>query len=133
MRNTQTTLLFRWFQEVWNQGKRNSIDELLMEDVIAHGLGPDGQTKGIEEFKKFYDGFRNQLKDVNVIVEDVVSQDDIETALCRVTAIDADSGRQVEFSGLCMVKIENGKIAQAWNHYDFLKMYQQLGYSLTLQ
>ena len=30
-----------------------------------------------------------------------------------------------------MVRVEGGKIAEAWNHYDFLDMYQQLGQVLT--
>ena len=130
MRNSKSTLLFQWFEEVWNQGRKASIDELATLDVIANGLGPEGQTRGIEEFKIFYDEFRKQLKDVHVTVEDVVSQDDIECALCKVTATDVSSGKSVEFSGLCMARIENGKIAEAWNQYDFLKMYQQLGFSL---
>ena len=131
MQKADATFLFRWFQEVWNQGKKNSIDELLAEDVIAHGLGPEGQLKGIEAFKKFYDDFREQLKNIRVDVEEAVCQDDMETALCHVTALDIATGKSVEFSGLCMVKIANGKIVQAWNHYDFLKMYQQLGYTLA--
>jgi len=133
MRNIQATSVFRWFQEVWNKGNRNSIDELLSHDVIAHGLGPTGQTNGIEEFKKFYDDFRNQLRDVHVVVEDVVSQDDMETAFCSVTAVDIASGKQVNFTGICMAKIKDGKIIEAWNQYDFLKMYQQIGYTLAIQ
>jgi|ERR1043165_3459210 predicted ester cyclase len=133
MRNIKTTLLFRWFQEVWNESKKDSIDKLLTKDVIAHGLGPDGQLQGIESFKNFYDDFRNQLKNIHVHIEDVICQDDIETALCKVTAVDEASGKEIKFSGICMAKIENGKIAQAWNYYDFLKMYQQLGFVLTLQ
>jgi len=133
MRTTKTTVSFKWFQEVWNEGNRNSIDELLTKDVIAHGLGPAGQIQGVEGFKQFYDDFRNQLKNVHVLVEDVICQDDLEASLCKVTGVDAISGKKVEFSGICMVKIENGKIAQAWNHYDFLKMYQQLGFALTPQ
>lgn len=131
MRDTKATLLSKWFQEVWNEGRREAIDELLAENITAHGLGPDGHTKGIEAFKSFYDDFRNQLSDVQVLVEDVVSQDDVETALCKVTAVHIPTGKRVNFSGICMAKIQDGKIAEAWNQYDFLKMYQQIGYELT--
>jgi len=30
------------------------------------------------------------------------------------------------------VRIQDGKIAEAWNQYDFLRMYQQAGYALTM-
>ena len=28
----------RWFEEVWNKGREEAIDELFAEDGIAHGL-----------------------------------------------------------------------------------------------
>jgi len=132
MRNKNTTLLYKWFNEVWNNGRREAIGELLADNVIAHGLGPDRNIRGIEAFKKFYDEFRKQVHDVKVEVADVVCQDDIESALCHVTAIHTASKKQVDFSGLCMVRIQDGKIAEAWNQYDFLRMYQQAGYALTM-
>jgi predicted ester cyclase len=39
--------------------------------------------------------------------------------------------KNVKFSGLCMVRVEGGKIAEAWNQYDFLSMHQQLGQGLA--
>jgi predicted ester cyclase len=32
---------------------------------------------------------------------------------------------------MCIARIENGKIAEAWNNFDFLSMYQQLGMQLS--
>jgi predicted ester cyclase len=133
MRNHKLTVIYNWFDQVWNQIRKEAIDELATPDVIANGLGPEGRLQGIEAFKNFYDEFRSQFKNVNVVVEDVVSQDDMETGLCKVTATDTASGTDVEFSGLCMVRIVDGKIAEAWNQFDFLKMYQQLGFSLLPQ
>lgn len=131
MRNKTTTLSYRWFQDVWNNGNKNALDELLTQDVIAHGLYTDDRPHGIDSFKKFYDEFRSQLRNINVAVEDVIAQDDMEVALCLLTANDIATGKPVSFAGLCMAQIRDGKIAQAWNHYDFLKMYQELGMTLT--
>ena len=36
----QKATLIRWFEEVWNQGRRETIDELLPEDCVIH----DGNT-----------------------------------------------------------------------------------------
>jgi len=132
MRNKNTTLIYKWFQEVWNNGRREAIDEFLADNVIVYGLGPDRYIQGAEAFKKFYDEFRKQVNDVLVEVADVVSQDDMETGLCHVTAVHTASKKKVDFSGLCMVRIQDGKIVESWNHYDFLRMYQQAGYALTM-
>jgi predicted ester cyclase len=131
MRNAKSTLLNRWFDEVWNNGNKDALDELLAEDVIAHGLYPEGHPQGIASFKLFYDDFRSQLGNIHVTVEDVIAQDDIESALCNVTATHIPSGKQVSFGGSCYAKIKDGKIVQAWNNFDFLKMYQQIGLELT--
>ncbi|POY35825.1 hypothetical protein C3K47_13825 [Solitalea longa] len=130
MRNHQTSLLYQWFNEVWNQGRRDSIDKLFATDGIANGIGPEGQMRGVEAFKQFFNDFKEKFNEVHVTVEDVISQDDMESALCKVTAIDVASGKKVEFAGLCMVRIADGQIAEAWNHYDFLTMHQQLGFAL---
>ena len=133
MRKANDTLVFRWFKEVWNDSRKEVIDELLKDDVTAHGLGPEGKTHGLDAFKQFYDDFRSQFKDVHVIVEDVISEDDIETARCSVKAIHIPSGKEVNFTGMSMAKIEDGKIAESWNSFDFLTMYQQAGFALAPQ
>jgi predicted ester cyclase len=33
----------------------------------------------------------------------------------------------VEFTGISILRVENGKIVEAWNNFDFMKMHQQLG------
>ena len=54
----------------------------------------------------------------------------MESALTDVTAVHIPSGKEVRFSGICTVRIKDGRILEAWNHYDFLGMYQQLGFQL---
>jgi hypothetical protein len=131
MRNFETTLLFKWFQQVWNEGNENAIDELFSVDGIAYGVADEINIKGPEEFKSFYNGFRKQFSNINVIVGDVISQDEVESARCIVDAIHIDSGKKVHFTGICMAKISNGKIIEGWNNFDFLKMNQQIGLTLT--
>ncbi len=131
MRNVQTTLLFKWFDKVWNKGEENAIEELMTNESGAKGILTDDQPKGAAGFKIFFNDFRNQFHNIQVDVEDVISEDDIESARTTVSAIHTASGKQVTFSGMCMVKIVQGKIAEAWNNYDFLDLYQQLGQKLT--
>ena len=33
----------------------------------------------------------------------------------------------VEFAGITIVRIRDGKIVEAWNNFDFMSMFQQLG------
>jgi len=129
MPNKNSTLTYRWFQEVWNSGRRNAIDELLDANGIVHGI--EGiTTPGPEGFKVFYDSFRQQFPKVHVEVEDTVSQEDYETSRCTVTATDANN-QTVAFTGMTFLRIKGNKIVEAWNNFDFLSMYQQLGFKLA--
>jgi predicted ester cyclase len=37
------------------------------------------------------------------------------------------TGKRVDFYGMTMVRVRNGKIVEAWNNFDFLSFYQQIG------
>lgn len=36
MDNKTDTVVYRWFQQVWNAGLKSSIDELMDKDAIGH-------------------------------------------------------------------------------------------------
>ncbi|HET7003218.1 MAG TPA: ester cyclase [Puia sp.] len=126
MHDLKSTLTYKWFQEVWNEGREDLIDDLMSQKSIIHGIA-EGQSKGAEGFKFFYRNFKAQFRDIRVDIQEALSQDNLECALTNVTATHKETGTKVSFSGLCMVRFEEGKIAEAWNHYDFLSMHQQLG------
>ena len=127
MPNAPATVLYKWFHEVWNNQNESAIDTLFHADGIAHDLGGENDLKGPEGFKTFYQSFRNRFKDVHVEVNEVIREDDFESALCTVSATEKESGKPVKFKGICMARIVDHKIAEAWNSFDFLEMYKQLG------
>jgi predicted ester cyclase len=131
MRNVQSTLLYRWFNEVWNRDDKNAIDALLTDSSKVHGLVGNAPAEGTAGFKAFYDNFKSQFHNIQIEVEDSISEDDVQAARTTVNATHTSTNKNVRFTGICMVRIENGKIAEAWNNYDFLGMYQQLGQNLT--
>jgi predicted ester cyclase len=131
MPNKNSTLTYRWFQEVWNNGRKSAIDEMLDDNAIVHGI--EGvNTPGPEGFKVFYDSFKQQFPQVHVEVEEAVSEGEYETSRCTVNATTANH-QKVTFSGMTHLKIKNNKIVEAWNNFDFLSMYQQLGFKMALQ
>lgn len=131
MRNAQSTLLYKWFDEVWNKADENAIYRLMTNESKAHGIVKSDQPGGADGFKAFFKDFMSQFHNIKIDVEEVVSQDDMESARTTVSAIHTASNKSVEFSGMCMVRIQDGKIAEAWNNYDFLSMHQQLGQKLV--
>lgn len=129
MPNKNSTLTYRWFQEVWNNGRKTAIDEMLDANGIVHGI--EGINKpGPEGFKVFYESFKQQFPQVHVEVEDTVCEDGYETSRCTVHATTANN-QTVTFTGMTFLKVKDGKIVEAWNNFDFLSMHQQLGFKLA--
>lgn len=126
MAKKETSFVYRWMEEVWNKSNESAIDDMFHVEGVVHGQpGPD--KPGPEGFKEFFHAFTHQFKDVHVEVLKVISENDMEAAVCNVIATDKLSGAKVDFDGITMVRLENGKIKEAWNQFDFLTMNQQLG------
>jgi steroid delta-isomerase-like uncharacterized protein len=129
-------LVRRWFEEVWNKGRAEAIAEMFASDGIAHGLSDDAETplKGPADFKPFHDTFRGAFPDIEVIVEDLIAEGDKVAARCSVRGKHTGdhlgvvaSNAPVEFTGMVIARIKDGKIAEAWNNFDFMKMNKQIG------
>ena len=137
--NTQEAnkaLIRRWFEEVWNQGRVEAIDEMFAADGVAHGLSDEpGKTmKGPDDFRPFHGIFRGAFPDIEVVVEDTIAEGDLVAARCSVRGKHtgdhlgvAASNAPVEFTGMAIVRIKDGKIVEAWNNFDFLAMNRQIG------
>ena len=131
MTNPHSTVVHRWFQEIWNDGHEHVIDELMDENAVVHGITDPANDRGPQGFKHFYNQFRADFSNVRVVTDHIICEDDFEVAHCHVTATHTESGKPVSFSGVSMARIAGGKIAEAWNYFDFLGMYQQLGLELA--
>lgn len=130
-------ILRRWFDEVWNKGSAEAIDEMFDEYGIAHGLSDDPSTpiQGPQNFRPFHTAFREAFPNMIVVIEDMVAEGDLVAARCSVRAKHegqllgmAPTQAPVEFTGMTFVRIKNGKIVEAWNNFDFMTMYKQCGY-----
>ena len=71
-------LVRRWFEEVWNNGRADAIDEMFDENGIAHGLAddPSNPIKGPSGYRPFYKTFRQAFPNIMVVVEDVIAEGD---------------------------------------------------------
>jgi predicted ester cyclase len=123
-----------WFKEVWDEGREEAIDRLLAPYAVAYGL-PGGPIQGPTAFKPLFRTFREALGDLSIEVVRTVVQGDTVAAHCHVTgkhsgaALGGNPTNQpVDFWGMCMLKVEDGKIVEGWNCFDMLSMYQQIGW-----
>lgn len=136
MSEENKALVRRWFEEVWNKGRADAIDEMLAADGLVHGLSAETgiSIEGPAGFKPFHATFRGAFPDIEVKVEDVIAEGDKVAARCSVRGKHTGnhlgvvaSNEPVEFTGISIVRIKDGMIVEAWNNFDFLTMNRQVG------
>lgn len=136
MSEANKALVQRWFDEVWNKGRAEAIDEMFDEYGIAHGLSDDpaNPIRGPRDFRPFHTLFREAFPNMMIVVEDTIAEGDKVAARCSVRAKHEGEflGRSatdspVEFTGIAIVRIDNGKIVEAWNNFDFMTLHKQVG------
>ena len=125
----------RWFDEVWNQGRSQTIDELAAPDVTMHGLGEDGgDVRGPDGFRPFWQRFREAFPDLQITVDDLLADGD-KTAV-RVTLRGTHrgptlgvppSGRPVRMSGMVIAQWRDGQLIEGWNEIDAAGLMRQIG------
>ena len=125
-------LIKRWFEEVWNRGRVPAIDELLSPQAVIHGLGP--APMNVAAFKQFHTMYRTAFPDVRIQVDDVIAEGDKVAVRWSGSGTHqgdslgfAATGTGVQFAGMTIVRVENGKLVEGWNLFDQLGMLQQLG------
>ncbi len=128
-------LMRRWFQEVWNEGRIETVYELLSPDSIAKGQrSAEAVIRGPEEFAKFVHEIRGAFPDIQVKVEDVFGAGDkVVLRWSGVMTHKGDglglsaSGRTVRCGGISIARIVDGKIVEGWDNWDQLGMLEQIG------
>ncbi len=128
-------LMKRWFDEVWNQGRIETISELMAEDAIASGQGGSGVgLRGPAEFIPFVQRLRAAFPDIHIAVEDAFGEG--EKVVVRwsadMTHTGADLGiaasqRKVHLTGITIAQIQKGKIVSGWDNWDQFAMMSQIG------
>jgi len=129
-------LIQRWFTEVWNKGNTEAIAEMLTDKTVIHGLADTSgvEITGPDAFREFHKQFRAAFGGLEVTVEDTIAEGDKVVARCCVRGKHsgdslgfAPTQADVDFTGMAIVRVSNGKIVEAWNNFDFMKMCRQLG------
>src|SRR5437016_5725776 len=120
----------RWFEEVWNQQKRESIAKMFSADGLAHGLAAEGgPLRGPQAFEAFHQAFLNAFPDLRVAIEDLIAEDDKVairwnvTGTLRGTGLGVTpTGQSMKVTGMSILRVSKGAIVEAWNNFDVLGM-----------
>jgi predicted SnoaL-like aldol condensation-catalyzing enzyme len=117
-------LMVRWFEEVWNQGRRETIHELFAENGILH----DGSTiyHGPDQFCRFFDAFRSQFLDFHATPVVSLAEGDLACLHWSLSFRHKDSEKPLSVTGTSVVRFQNGQLIEGWQNWDAASLAVQL-------
>jgi predicted ester cyclase len=109
-------LVRHWFEQVWNQSRREVITELLAPECVLHEGSV--QINGPLEFGSYHDSLREQFSDIRVTPGISVCEGDLVSLRWIVNCRDKATGKNVTATGISIVRIKDGRFVEAWQNWD---------------
>ncbi len=133
-------LVRRFYDELWNNGNLDVIDQYTAADMIEHESEYADQllslssATGLEGLKQTTEALRQAFPDVRFTVEDQIAEGDKVLTRWQAVATQSGSlgplppsGKHVTATGVYIDRIANGKIVEEWEEWDVLGFLMQLG------
>lgn len=128
-------LITCYFEEVWNRGRVELLDELLTHDYLNHSASVPDARPGPEDLKPIVQAMRRAIPDLHYEILDMVLAPDKVAVYLRMTGTQRGelfglpaSGRRLDVRQMQIEWIRGGRIAQHWRLTDELAMLRQLGH-----
>jgi steroid delta-isomerase-like uncharacterized protein len=129
-------LVRRWVEEVLNTrdvSDQSPAYQLVAADFVGHFPGQP-PIEGLEAFRQFGSLYFSAFPDLQITPEELIAEGDKVTMRYGWRGTQQGelmgfpaTGKQVRASGISILRIANGKIAEQWDSFDNLGMLQQLG------
>jgi steroid delta-isomerase-like uncharacterized protein len=127
-------LFRRLYEEVINNRNLAVMDELAAPDLIDHEELPPGVPPGREGAKQFFAMLHQAFPDLRVEADEPLAEGDrvVIHATWRGTHQGTflgipPTGKAITFTGIDIVRIQDGKMVEHWGITDSLGLLQQLG------
>jgi predicted ester cyclase len=120
MPHDNITLARRWFEEVWNERREETIEELLTDESVCHT--DDGPMRGPSEFReRQYMPFLAAFSDLRVNVDGIVAEGDQVVVRWSASGVHSGEGlgckatqEPVSFRGITWLEARDGKLIEGW-------------------
>jgi steroid delta-isomerase-like uncharacterized protein len=121
----------RWFEEVWNERRSDTISELMSPEGIGHM--ESGDVHGVEPFKQVRDEFLAALPDLKIEIEGIVSAGDDVVIRWSATGTHTGAGlgleptgQRIAIRGMTWHRFKDGVMVEGWDSWNQEAFLQRL-------
>ncbi len=131
MSDRNRALAIRWFEEIWNQRRTETLDELMAPNATGYMEGKE--IHGPEDFKAMRAALLGAFPDIRLVVEDTVADGD--HVVVRWRAIGTHGGDQlgfrasqlpVNFRGMTWMTFADSRVIKGWDSWNQGALFQTL-------
>jgi steroid delta-isomerase-like uncharacterized protein len=122
----------RFIDEIFVQGNRATVDELLDEDFVAHTWPSTGHPK--DDLKAAIERASTALENPTFSIDDMIAEGDRVAARLTTAATQVGpfmgmepSGKSYSIDEIHIFRLRDGKVVEHWHQFDQMGMMRQLG------
>jgi steroid delta-isomerase-like uncharacterized protein len=124
----------RMIEEVWNKQNIAAAELMIAPKYVGHDPATPGDISGIGGFRRFFNQYTSAFPDQRFTIDDLIAEGDRVVTRWSVEGTHTGplpgippTGKRIRVTGTTISRIENGKIAEDYIHWDALGLMQQLG------
>jgi predicted SnoaL-like aldol condensation-catalyzing enzyme len=117
-------VLLRFFDEVWTQGRRESIKELFAKTGVLHEGGK--HLRGPAEFTHVYDIMYAQFSEFSFKPIVSLEEGDLVCVHWSCSFVHISTRTPVHLTGTSIARIKDGQIIEGWQNWDAASLASQI-------
>jgi len=124
----------RFFEDILSTGDWSRADDIVSPEMVMHHPSSPQPIAGRDRVKEALLAYRTAFPDMRFDVEDEILCGDKVAIRWRASGRNTGSlfgnpptGKPATVSGLCVMRIQSGRVVEDWVEEDALGMMQQLG------
>jgi len=122
----------RFIDEIFVQGRPETVDELLADDFVAHTWPSTGHPK--DDLKSATERAHGALTNPRFTIDDMIAEGDRVAVRLTTSATQTGvfmgmppSGKTYEISEIHIFRLRDRKVTEHWHQFDQMAMMKQLG------
>lgn len=132
LQEQNTAIIRRFYEEVYNQGREDVLDEIISSDYLDYGHNPPG--RGIDGAKADFRSGQGIFGNVHFTHHNLIALGD--QVVVRWTGSlthtgkfmgVAPTGKTIDLTGISIYRLANGKLTETRNAVNWLTLLQEIG------
>jgi steroid delta-isomerase-like uncharacterized protein len=125
--------IVRRYQQAYNDNELDALDELVAAELLTPKIMP-GLPPGLEGAKVVHRRTLMGMPDFHTEIKELIAEGDKVVARIVMTGTHTGdfwgipaTGKRVEFTGVYIARIRDGRIVEHWGEEDGVSLLRQLG------